>query len=372
MNDLLKTIKNAKKDGWMKADAIEVQVNEYKDFKATENADEVMHTTNIWFGKELIPVDVLTNEIIDIMPNHVRFLNGLTWFHGNNLGKSIELPIIWELARPIRATERTSAALAFQNATDRMPTDKVTIVQKGAYAQVSLSEEELLYSIAKLEPIIKAKLARSFAKEIENIILNWDTNVLAGNINSIETPLPNTDLLLDYDGIRKEISVGTLGTDFVNIGVLSRQNLIETRALLWDWSYDFEDIMCLMDWKTYTKTILLPEYSDKSKNGKESTITKGAKDVISGVELFIPSVMKTTTDDGRISNDPALNVKWNLIYMKRNAVQRGFGQPMKLEQVSMLWQGADIYAWMQFGYTIINKRAWTIDPRLVQGRNITL
>ena len=378
MDKLLDQMKNLKKVWGIDENTINKQVEEFKSHK---NADEVEHTGNVWFGKELIPGDILTNQVIDMVSKGKNsFIPALTGFQGNRMGRSVSKPIVGEVDFPVILQERTSAALSHKQANRRLPTDKVTIVQKSLYAQVDISREELLYSVVELESLVKRKLADSFRKGIESAILNGDSNTAAtGNVNSDDQALSVTSLdgasdhRLAYDGIRKVVLSGALNTDWIDIGIPSRQNLIQTRWLLGNYSFDLQDIILIMWGKTYNKYITINEFADASKNGKNSTITTGAIDSISGNDLFVSKYFPTTEADGKMSGvTPANNVKGGFIYMLRHAVQFGFGDPIDMESYKIVGQGISIVAAMDFGFTVVNKKAGETDPWVVMGINVTV
>jgi Sec-independent protein translocase protein TatA len=78
--DLKKLIADFKKNAGVSQAEIESQIAQAKENELTkvqENANEVMHTTNTGFGAELIPVDQLTSEIINAIPNYASFVQAL-------------------------------------------------------------------------------------------------------------------------------------------------------------------------------------------------------------------------------------------------------------------------------------------------------
>jgi len=382
MASILERMNQLKEVGGVDNKVIESQANEYKELlKTKQNANEVEHTGNVWYGKELIPDDVLTNQILTIIPTYATFLNALNGFHGNSMGKSVTMPILGEVWYAVGVDERTSAALAHKQANRRLPTDKVTITQQTLYAQVDVSRQELLYSVVELESIIKKRLSESFARTIESVILNADSLVAAtGNINSDDQDPTLAfvdgaqDHRLIYDnGIRKTFLSGTVDVDFKDIGAMSWANIMETRGLLGDWSFDLSDLLLLMNGATYNKAITIPEFADASKNGQKSTIATWAIDRISGNDVYIVRSYPKTEADGKISTvTPTNNEKWGFLYMKKQAVQYWYGAPLDMEVYKILGQGISIVAAMEFGFAIVNKKAGNVDPWIVGWINVTL
>jgi len=381
MNSILEKMSELKKLGGLDNELIETQANEYKEFVTKQNADEVEHTTNVGFGKELVPVDVLTNQVLEMIPTYGTFVNALPGFHGNAMGKSVIVPIIGEIDYAIGMAERTSNALAHTQGNRRVPTDKVTITQKTLYARVDVSKQELNYSIVDLEAYVKRELAKSYARTIESAILNADASDLAtGNINSDDAQPSVTfadgadDHRLIYDnGLRKTSLSGVAGTDFRSIGVLSWANIIETRSLLGDRSFDLSELLLLMNGATYNKAITITEFADASKNGTSSTINTGALSSISGNDLYVARSYPKTEADGKVSTvTPTHNDKGGFMYLKRQAVQFGFGDPIDMETYKIVGQGISIVAAMDFGFAVVNKKAGNNDPWVVMGINVTL
>lgn len=170
-----------------------------------------MHTGNTGYGEELVPDGVLLNEIVEMVPKHSGFIGALKGYHGTNMGKSVEVPIIGDVPYAIGIDERTSDALAHTQAVGRLPTDKVTITQKTIYTRIDVSRQELMYSVADLESILKRKIAATFAKTAESAMLNADSvDTPTGNINCDDAQPSATftagarDHRLVYDnGLRK-------------------------------------------------------------------------------------------------------------------------------------------------------------------------
>jgi hypothetical protein len=57
-------------------------------------ANEVMHTTNTGFGKELIPVNVMLDPMLDLVPEYSKLLPLLPGNHGNNMPISAKVPVL--------------------------------------------------------------------------------------------------------------------------------------------------------------------------------------------------------------------------------------------------------------------------------------
>jgi len=92
MNELLKKI------ALIKEQEITPEVEadlEKKIVDMRAKANEVEHTTNTGYGKELIPVNILTDMVLEMVPQYAGILNAfMVGFHGNQLGASVKVPIL--------------------------------------------------------------------------------------------------------------------------------------------------------------------------------------------------------------------------------------------------------------------------------------
>ena len=61
-----------------------------------QKANEVMHTTNTGFWKETVPVNVLLDPALDMLPKYSSLINLLPGNHGNNMPISAKVPVIGE------------------------------------------------------------------------------------------------------------------------------------------------------------------------------------------------------------------------------------------------------------------------------------
>jgi len=369
-----------KKMAQLSEEEINEQVNAYKEVKTKENANEVMHTWNTWFGKELIETDVLTKKVMDVMPTYSTFMEKLSaGFHWNNMGVSVKVPVLGWVDYAMWYDERTSVALANWQAVDKMKTDSVTITQKPIFSSIDISRQELLYSIVDLEKIVIERLAKSFIKTIESAVLNWDiTDNATWNVNCDDAQPSATFAKWAYDHrlfvnnwLRKTVLDWTVDVDWKVIGWPSWANLIQTRSLLWDNSYDLSNLLLIFNGATYNKYITIPEFADLSRNGNFSTIIDWKFGKVSWVDMSIASTFPLTEDDWKVSSTNP-NTKWGFIYTTKDAVQRGFGMPVTMEITKSLVWWAHIVAAMEFWFTVVQKKAGETSPRVVAWINVTL
>ena len=372
MNDLLKNIDEMKSNfikGYEQMDAEAMKTA--KDL-VMEKANEVEHTTNTWYGKELVPVDVLSTQIYNAIPEYGTFINAFTsGFHGNDMGTSDKVVVKWEIALPKVVWEWTTWAWALSQGNTRLPTWEVSIVQYSLQVSVDVSKKQLNHSVVDLLPMLTADLWKSFARGIEVAILNADPAAGAtGNVNSDDQLFTTTFSADDvrfagYTWFRALAVAGTAGVDKLDVWTLDITDLFTSRGQLGLYSIALNDLVLIMDYVAYNKALTISEFLEYNKNGQNSTAIIGAISNIAWVDLFVSREFPKTQADGKMSKTAASNVKGWFLYALQSCVQRGYGQPIDTDIVKVPGKGYQIIGTMEFGFTIINKKAWVTDPAFV-------
>jgi len=376
---LINLIGDLKEKSGVNADAIAKEIENAK-AKYSQNANEVEHTGNVGFGKELVPTDVLSGQIIRMIPMTSTFLTDLPGFQGTDMGISEQRAIVGEIGFARGNQEWTTGAGLISQGNRKVPTDRITINQAPMIASVDISKRLKNYSIMDMEKFVKEQAAAVFSRTIESQILNCDSSdAVTGNVN-LDDAQPSATfadgsddhrLLLD-NGLRKVFLSGAAGTDYLDVGVLSWNDFIEVRALMGEYSYNLREMLLIMNGATYNKALVLDEFKKANENGVKSTIYTGAISNIAGVDLFIARDYPKTAADGKVSVTPANNTKGGFLYLKRSAIQYGFGQAIELDTVKIPGKGYSVIVTMEFGFAIVNKKAGATDPWVVGGINVTL
>lgn len=377
--DIKKLLNDLKLEKGLTQEAIDAELNKVV---VEKNANEVEHTTNTGYGKELVPVNVLTDKILNVIPNYGKLMDAFTsGFHGNQMGASVKVAVKGEIGFAQSNAEWTTGAGLIAQGKNRLDTGEITITQYPMIASVDVSKKLLNHSIADLESIIIDEVAKSYARTMESQVINGDTETGAtGNVNSDDqapaTTFATTGWAADHrilmDGLRATAIAGTVDVDKYDVGAMTWDDIIAVRSLMGDYSYDLEELILIMNGKTYNKALTLDEFKKANENGVSSTISTGAKTSISGVDLFVARDFGLTEADGKMSATPANNTKWGFIYCRRNAVQRGYGQELEIDVVKIPGKGISIIATMEFGFAIVNKKAGVTDPAVVLGYNATV
>jgi HK97 family phage major capsid protein len=341
----------------------------------SKNANELMHTANTGFGKEVIPVDVLSQKVIDMIPQYATFLNSLPGFHGTGMAISEKVAVIGETGFFAGNTEPTTGAQAIRQPANRLATGEVTISQAQLIADVFLTKRELNYSIVDLESLVQQKLAASLARTIESMIVNGDDETgSTGNVNSDDqapaTTFGATDhrILIDH-GIR-ELSINNSFAK--NAGTLDNSDFLAVMNYLGDLASDPNDCLWIFNRATYNKALGLAEFYKANERGVASTLAGNAITNIFGSDLFISRAMPKTEADGKMSATPGNNVLGQFAYVYKPAIQYGYGQPFEIELTRVAGKGLQLTATCEFGFTIVQKKAGMDDSSVGLGINITL
>jgi len=377
LDNLLKQIAEIKK--------IEITADEVKSISDTmqTKANEVEHTTNTGYGKELVPVNVLNDTVLAMVPTYWTFINAFNvGFHGNNMWASVKVPVKWEINYARGVWEWTTWAGALSQGTNLLSTGEVTITQYQIQASVDISRKLMNHSVADVINLVTEDMAKQFVRTMESAVLNADSNTSSGgNINSDDQLAATTfattwgaddHRLLGYTGLRKTALDWTANLDNTDVWTLSMEELFTVRGQMGLYSIALNDLVMIMDYVCYNKALTLSEFLERQKNGKASTAITGAISNIAGVDLFVSREFPKTEADGKMSGTTlANNTKWGFLYVYRPAVQRGYGQSLEIDVVKIPWKWYQVIWTMEFWFAIANKLAWVTSPAVVLGYNIS-
>lgn len=346
-----------------------------------KNADEVEHTTNVGYGAELVPTDVLSNTVYNTIPEYATFLTTLPGFHGNNMGASEKVAIVGETGFARGNGEWTTGAGAISQGTRKLATWSVTITQEPLIFSIDISKRLKNYSILDTEAYVAREISKVATRTIESMIINADSSDGAtGNVN-LDDAQPSVTFidgaddhrLLTDNGMRKLSLSGTAGVDYVDLGTLEFNDFITTRSLLGDYSSDLDNILLFMNTATYNKSLTLDEFKKQSDNGITSTIVDGRlQRKLAGVEYVVNRDFPLTEADWKVSTTATNNTKGGLSYLYKPAVQWGYGQSVETDIVKIPGKWVSVIATFEVWFTIVNKKAGFTSPSVALGINITV
>lgn len=335
------------------------------------NANDVMHTANAGAGKELIPTDVLSKDIIEMIPEYSRLLPFCKGDHGVDMPISEKVPVIGKTGKFKRNTEWSEGAPTGNQANKKQATAQVTITQGQFIDEVALSKRQLNYSVADLEALVKKALAQGGAQTVDAFILNADSTTGAtGNVNSDDQAPVGDEYFLEGDnGIRK---LG-LASSPVTVGTMDFSDFLNVAKGLGRFSADRANCLWVLENETYLKALGIDEFKKANENGQNSTIHTGAVTNILGSDLITLEDFGKTAVDGKIDlATPANNTKGGFGYIYLPAIQFGYGQVIDIEATKVAGKGIQLTATFEFGFTIVQKLAGVTDSSVSLGIGVDL
>ena len=346
-------------------------------FKIHKNANEVMHSTNTGFGEELIPTTILQNNIYDLAYTFGQLLPMLPGYHGNAMNKKETVPIIGNPKLLQGNSEWTTAAGTIAQGNTKHVTDSVDIEQAPLIGSIDVSKRLLNYSIVDLEALLKTQMAQMTARTLDTVIINGDAETGAtGNVNS-DDQVPATTFLaagyashptLQFDHGIRELALNN--SHDVNAGTLDKTDITALFKKMGKYSTRRSDIELLFENQTYLEAMNLDELVDAAKRGERATLAGGEINSLFGSGVHLPYDMDRTMDDGLINSTG--NTKGQILGLYKPAVQYGYGQPVEIDVVKIPGKGISLILTIEFGFTIIYKKAGDTDSVCAVVRNITI
>ena len=337
------------------------------------NANEVMNTA-AGGGENTVPT-VLAQEVFDAIPEYSTFLKDLPGYHGANLDKTQEVPVIGDVGLMALGSEKTTGAHALAQGTVTAPLGKVTISQKKMFMTIDVSDELSRFNVIgaeKFEELLKQKLAASAARTVEAYIINGDVETGAtGNVNKDDGAPGGTEYYLGADGLRKEAIVTGTGLT-VNAGTFDFADFISVMNLVGDYAADPASCMWLFNRSTHNKSLGITEFADASKNGKESTVGSGALTNVLGSDLYVARDLGKTEADGKISATGSNNTLGQFLYVWKPGIQYGYHGTVNIKLFDMGKDGYQLQCWFYVGFDLVQQKASVADSMVGAGINVTL
>jgi len=116
----------------------------------------------------------------------------------------------------------------------------------------------------------------------------------------------------------------------------------------------------------------LTDFSYANYRGQASTLTGAAVNNIDGADVLISQCVPLTEADGKVSATAGNNTLGQLILIWKPSVQYGWGQPLEIDVVKVPGKGVQILATLEFGFTIVQKKAGATDSSVAVGYNATV
>lgn len=331
-------------------------------------ANEIMHTTNTGFGAELVPGAVLSTDFIDMAPKVSPLLSFFqAGYHGRNLDKISEVPVIGELPLHQLMPEQTTGAFSFAQGLGMMPTAKVTITQKERFFTVDISEYELRFAVVDLLSIIKKKLADSVANTMLSDFINGDTVLTANtNINLIDGTPSATLSYTGADGLRKTAFANSKATD---VGALTFDDYIVLLNALGNNAVN-EDIIYIHSLIARNSALNIAEFKQAYVNGRASTALTGRLPDFLGASVADTRWVPSANATGKVSGTASNNTKGSILAVHKSAVQHGTNGDYNIEVYRVPGKGLQVIGYYFYGHAINSSLAGT-DSTVALGYNIS-
>lgn len=336
-----------------------------------KKANEVMNSGLAGGGAELIPSAVLMKQVFEAVPQYGTFLGALPGFHGYDLDKSVDVPIIGMVDEFVGNDEWTTGALVPQTPDGtKLPTDEVNLAQKGFIKYIALSNDLLQYSrVGDIEAMIVKQLAQAAALTVESCVLNGDPDA-SGNVN-YDGGTPSTSLYYKKIGVDGLRATAITAGDVHDAGTLDFADFATIQGLVGDYGSNAADCMWLLNRQTFQKALTIGEFAEIQKNGKSSTIYEHALGNILGSDYFIPKRLGLAQATGKVHYSTG-NTKGQIVYFWKPAVQYGFGKRLEIGVTRVVGKGILITAAFDMALSIVSEKAAVTDPTVSMGVNITV
>jgi hypothetical protein len=162
-------------------------------------------------------------------------------------------------------------------------TSKITFSAAKVSASVAVSAELTEDSIVNMQSYLETKFAKSWAEQMEYLILNGDEATGANtNVNLIDgTPTAG----VSYLGVDGAIKKAFADSCTVDAGTLELADFRAVRAKLGARGLDPSKLLCVLEGNTYFKTLSLAQVETIEKAGSMATVINGDLAMVDGMKV---------------------------------------------------------------------------------------
>jgi len=291
-------------------------------------ANESMSSAQAGYGDEFVPSD-LASQVMGLVRDSSTILSKLPAPIAMPTNP-YTLPVEGADMSWYHTAENTDVA-GTPATTSKAATDDIVLTAKKQSASVYASGELDDDSIVNIKAYLAAKFAASYGENIDDIILNGDTETGAtGNVNLDDAaPTAGTNWLA-LDGLRKSALVTNTATANINVGTLDIADIRSMRATMGIKGAQPEKLLMIMDYATYYKILGLGQVETVEKFGLNATIVNGVLLAVDGIEVMVSSQMSKTEADGKVSTTGGNNTLGQIILVYREDVITGFRRDLSI------------------------------------------
>ena len=289
------------------------------------NANEVMGTEQVGFGKEFVEEKILAAELIERLETNwsllARTVIRQMWW------KVVDYPVKWAKVRMIKTTEATDSPLGWatdQDQVKKAPTAQITLTAVEMVITIYYSDTWLEDSVIGVAEYILWAIADAYETSIHQVLINGDTTTwLNANINIIDW---NTSALADWDKTdfltanwgRKLALANSWTVDaWTNLAI---ENIRSARALMWVKWLNPDDLALIPDTQTYFELMNLTEVETIEKFGDAATIKNGRLVALDWIEIVNREELGRALATWNISATPASNTFGQILIMHMPSV----------------------------------------------------
>jgi len=357
-------------DASFDATAFREEMTAKAEVAAETKANEIMNTGAAGFGHELIPTNVYTDPLLDLIPEYSRLLTMFPGNHGNNMPISAKVPVIGEADLFIGNTEWTATGTQLPLApSDMWPaTAEITITQGQFILTVSLSKRELNYSPEALEQIVRERINKSAARTLDATLLNADS-ATTGNVNTSATPASTLYYMQQNNGLR-DLAIANNNTH--DVGVMSEGDFLSILGKLgMGYQSDLNNLLWMMPSNVYNQALLLDAVLTVDKFWPAASFKTGVLAKAFGIDITVqrdfPALALAT---GKVHASTG-NSYGSLGLVYKPAVQYGFGQALEIDVWKVPGKGVQLIATFEFGMAIAYDKA-SLWATVAMGINVTV
>jgi hypothetical protein len=211
-------------------------------------------------------------------------------------------------------------------------TANVTLTSKKNATVIWFSAEEQEDAVIDLEAVLVAKLSKTYARLIDNMLINGDTQTGTTNINANGATYDATNPYSNHIGLIKAAFTASATYD---AGTLDTGDFRKLRGLMGERGVDPSDLIACIDLQTYQKMLSLAQLETEEKFGGSATIVKGILTNIDGMEVLPTNIMRLAYTDGKVDGVTAANnTKGRVLLVHKPSVAMGFKRELKLVPVA--------------------------------------
>lgn len=242
---------------------------------------------------------------------------------------------------------------------------KVSFQTKRLMTFAMVSDQASDETVVALIELVKADIAESLVKAMENALINGDTDATGSNINGAAVGALATDQTKLFDGLRK-LSTGNTVT-FGSTPTYAK--MVQMRKQMGNYGVNLADLIYIIAPSTYYNLTLLPELLTMDKYGAEATVFKGEVGKIGGVPVIVSEYVGENLTAAGIVDDGTPGITTAILLVNKRFFAVADRGTVGFEQDRNIRSTTDMFV----GYRDINfQKLYTTDLVSVIGLDVTV